>query len=125
MSEIFDTTVAGITENGELYVWGVIEGLMTKNYVQVGNGKKWKDVKVGDAIIALAEDGTLHELGMTIPTSANESTLDRDNDGVSDVDDAFEWDPAFQYDNDDDGLPNKIEDQVGQIKITLIVTEMV
>ena len=25
----------------------------------------------GDAIIALAEDGTLHELGMTIPTSAN------------------------------------------------------
>ena len=89
---------------------------MTKNYVQVGNGKKWKDVKVGDAIIALADDGTIHELGMIIPTSANESTLDRDNDGVSDVDDAFEWDPAFQYDNDDDGLPNKIEDQVGTNK---------
>jgi len=116
LSEIFDTTVAGITENGELYVWGVIEGLMTKNYVRVGNGRAWKDVKVGDAIIALADDGTIHELGMIIPTSANESTLDRDNDGVSDVDDAFEWDPAFQYDNDDDGLPNKIEDQVGTNK---------
>ena len=116
LSEIFDTTVAGITEDGELYVWGVIEGLMAKNYVQVGIGKTWKDVKVGDAIIALADDGTLHELGMTIPTSANASTLDRDNDGVPDVDDAFEWDPAFQYDNDDDGFPNKIEDQVGTNK---------
>ena len=39
LSEIFDTTVAEL-QKMENYVWGVIEGLMTKNYVQVGNGKK-------------------------------------------------------------------------------------
>ena len=113
---IFDTTAAGITEDGKLYVWGVIDGLMLPSYVDVSNGKTWKDVKVGDAIIALATDGTIHEIGMEIPSSANASTLDRDNDGVPDIDDAFEWDPAFQYDNDDDGLPNKIEDEIGTEK---------
>ncbi|MDC0001052.1 gliding motility-associated C-terminal domain-containing protein [Flavobacteriaceae bacterium] len=116
LATVFDTTAAGITEDGALYVWGVIDGLMLPNYVNVSNGKTWSDVKVGDAIIALASDGTIHEIGMEIPTSANASTLDRDNDGVPDVDDAFEWDPAFQYDNDDDGFPNKVEDQVGTNK---------
>jgi gliding motility-associated-like protein len=116
LGTVFDTTAAGITEDGALYVWGVIDGLMLPNYVNVSNGRTWKDVKVGDAIIALATDGTIHEIGMEIPTTANASTLDRDNDGVPDVDDAFEWDPAFQYDNDDDGFPNKIEDQVGTDK---------
>ena len=116
LATVFDTTAAGITEDGALYVWGVIDGLMLPNYVNVSNGKTWTDVKVGDAIIALASDGTIHEIAMEIPTSANASTLDRDNDGVPDVDDAFEWDPAFQYDNDDDGFPNKIEDEVGTDK---------
>ncbi|MDC3368682.1 gliding motility-associated C-terminal domain-containing protein [Flavobacteriaceae bacterium] len=116
LGEVYDTTAAGITEDGELYIWGVIDGLMLPNYLNVSNGMTWKDVRVGDAIIALADNGTIHEIGMNIPTSANASTNDRDNDGVADVDDAFEWDPAFQYDNDDDGFPNKIEDQVGTDK---------
>ena len=116
LGEVYDTTAAGITEDGELYIWGVIDGLMLPNYLNVSNGMTWKDVRVGDAIIALADNGTIHEIGMNIPTSANASTKDRDNDGVADVDDAFEWDPAFQYDNDDDGFPNKIEDQVGTDK---------
>lgn len=116
LGEVFDTTVAGITETGELFIWGIVDGLMLPNYIDVSNGRTWKDVKVGDAIIALADDGTIHEVGMNIPLKANASTLDRDNDGVPDIDDAFEWDPAFQYDNDDDGFPNKIEDEVGTDK---------
>ena len=116
LGEVFDTTVAGITEAGELFIWGIVDGLMLPNYIDVSNGRTWKDVKVGDAIIALADDGSIHEVGMNIPLKANASTLDRDNDGVPDIDDAFEWDPSFQYDNDDDGFPNKIEDEVGTDK---------
>ena len=82
LGEVFDTTAAGITEDGELYVWGVINGLMLPNYLNVSNGITWKDVKVGDAIIALADNGKMYEIGMDIPTSANASTKDRDNDGV-------------------------------------------
>ena len=41
-----------------------------------------------------------------------------------DVDDAFEWDPNFQYDNDDDGFPNKMEDRLELIRITQILMEM-
>ena len=98
LGEVFDTTVAGITEAGELFIWGIVDGLMLPNYIDVSNGRTWKDVKVGDAIIALADDGSIHEVGMNIPLKANASTLDRDNDGVPDIDDAFEWDPSFQYD---------------------------
>ena len=64
--------------------------------MQVGSGKTWVDISVGDAIVAIADDGTMYSIDMDIPTSANLSTLDKDNDGVPDVDDAFEWDPSFQ-----------------------------
>ncbi|MDB4062446.1 gliding motility-associated C-terminal domain-containing protein [Flavobacteriaceae bacterium] len=116
IGEVYDATAAGITEDGDLYIWGVIDGLMLPDKIQVGSGRTWKDVRVGDAIIALSTDGTIHEIGMKIPLSASLSTLDRDNDGVSDTEDAFEWDPNFQYDNDDDGFPNKMEDRVGTNK---------
>jgi len=116
LGEIYDTTVAGITTDGDLYIWGIVEGLLLPNYIQVGTDRKWRDVKVGDAIIALATDGTIHEIGMDVPQNANNSTLDKDNDGVPDVDDAFEWDPNFQYDSDDDGFPDKAEDQRGTDK---------
>jgi len=116
LGELYDTTVAGITEDGKLFIWGVVDGLVLPDIIQVGADKIWKDVKVGDAIIAIATDGTLHQVGMEIPETASLSTLDKDNDGVPDAEDAFEWDPSFQYDNDDDGYPNKIEDQVGTDK---------
>ena len=116
LGEIYDPKVAGITEDGDLYIWGVIDGLMLPDKIQVGIGRTWKDVKVGDAIIALSTDGTIHEIAMEIPLVASLSSLDRDNDGVPDADDAFEWDPNFQYDNDEDGFPNKMEDRVGTNK---------
>ncbi len=116
LGELYDTSVAGITTDGDLYIWGVVNGLVLPNYIRVGVDKKWKDVKVGDAIIALSTDGTIHEIGMDIPQNANFSTLDKDNDGVPDAEDAFEWDPNYQYDSDDDGFPDKAEDQRGTDK---------
>ena len=116
LGEIYDTTVAGITTDGDLFIWGVVDGLLLPDYIQVGTDRKWSDVKVGDAIIALATDGTIHEIGMDIPLNANNSTLDKDNDGVPDATDAFEWDPNYQYDSDDDGFPDKAEDQRGTDK---------
>jgi len=116
IGEVYDATAAGITEDGDLYIWGVIDGLMLPDKIQVGSGRTWKDVKVGDAIIALSTDGTIHEIAMEIPLTASLSNLDRDNDGVPDTEDAFEWDPNFQYDNDEDGFPNKMEDRVGTNK---------
>lgn len=116
LGELYDTTAAGITTDGKLYVWGILDGYVLPDLIQMGSDRTWKDVKVGDAIIAIATDGTLHEIGMDIPQTANLSTLDKDNDGVSDVNDAFEWDPNYQYDSDDDGLPNKVEDQIGTSK---------
>ena len=50
---------------------------MLPDKIQVGSGRTWKDVKVGDAIIALSTDGTIHEIGMEIPLSASLSTLDQ------------------------------------------------
>lgn len=116
LGEIYDTTVAGITTDGDLFIWGIVDGLLLPDYIQVGVDRKWVDVKVGDAIIALANDGTIHEIGMDIPLDANNSTLDKDNDGVPDATDAFEWDPNYQYDSDDDGFPDKAEDQRGTDK---------
>ena len=116
LGEIYDTTVAGITTDGDLFIWGVVDGLMLPDYIQVGLDRKWVDVKVGDAIIALANDGTIHEIGMEIPENANNSTLDKDNDGIPDAEDAFEWDPNYQFDSDDDGFPDKAEDQRGTDK---------
>ena len=39
LATVFDTTAAGITEDGALYVWGVIDGLMLPNYVMLVMGK--------------------------------------------------------------------------------------
>ena len=116
LGELYDTAAAGLTVSGTLFIWGIVDGLVLPNLIQVGEANAWKDVKVGDAIIALKKDGTLWEVGMDIPETASLSSLDKDNDGVSDALDAFEWDPNFQYDNDDDGLPNKREDQLGTDK---------
>jgi len=116
LNEVYDTAVAAITTSGTLYIWGIIDGYLLNEPIQVGSGKTWVDISVGDAIVAIADDGTMYSIDMDIPTSANLSTLDKDNDGVPDVDDAFEWDPSFQYDSDGDGLPNKIEDQIGTSK---------
>ena len=113
---IYDTTVAGISTSGDLFIWGTINGFIVYEPLEVGTNKNWVDVSVGDAIVAIADDGTAYSIAMDIPTSANLSTLDKDNDGVPDVDDAFEWDPFFQYDSDSDGLPNKIEDEKGTSK---------
>jgi hypothetical protein len=113
---IYDTTVAGISQEGNLYIWGTVSGVILFQPLEVGTSKTWVDVSVGDAIVAIADDGTMYSIAMEIPTSANLSSIDKDNDGVPDVDDAFEWDPFFQYDSDDDGLPNKIEDEKGTNK---------
>jgi len=115
-NNIYDTTVAGIATDGKLYIWGTINGFLIYQPLQVGTSKKWVELSVGDAIIAIADDGTMWSIAMDIPTSANLSSLDRDNDGVSDAEDAFEWDPFYQYDSDDDGLPNKVEDEIGTSK---------
>ena len=116
LGELYDTAAAGLTVSGTLFIWGIVDGLVLPHLIQVGEANAWKDVKVGDAIIALKKDGTLWEVGMDIPETASLSSLDKDNDGVPDALDAFEWDPNFQYDNDDDGLPNKREDQLGTDK---------
>ena len=113
---IYDTSVAGISQEGNLYIWGTVSGVILFEPLEVGTGKTWVDVSVGDAIVAIADDGTMYSIAMEIPTSANLSSIDKDNDGVPDVDDAFEWDPFFQYDSDDDGLPDKIEVEKGTDK---------
>ena len=113
---IYDTTVAGIDQDGKLYIWGTIDGFIIASPLNVGASKTWVDIAVGDAIIAIADDGTMYSIAMDVPTTANLSSIDKDNDGVPDVDDAFEYDPFFQYDSDDDGLPDKIEVEKGTNK---------
>ena len=109
----YDSVVAAITEDGDLFVWGQINGVVINTPLELGAGRDWSDVKVSDGILALAEDGTMHhlaiELYQKVPTSSN----DTDNDGVADNLDAYKYNPQFQYDSDEDGLPDKEEIRIG------------
>jgi len=109
----YDHIVATITEDGDLYAWGQINGVVINQPFQLGSNKKWKDVQVSDGILALAEDGTMHQLAMEIFTEVPTSSIDTDNDGVPDLQDAFKYNSRFQYDSDEDGIPNKEEILMG------------
>ena len=58
LGELYDTAAAGLTVSGTLLYGGLYDGLVLPHLIQVGAANAWKDVKVGDAIIALATDGT-------------------------------------------------------------------
>ena len=46
---------------------------------------------------------------MSIPDNPEDSSIDTDGDGVNDNIDRFKWDYNYQFDSDDDGLPDKYE----------------
>ena len=114
LENIYDATAAAITVDGDLYVWGVIEGVIIFEFRRLGADRKWIDVTVGENIIAIDENGDMFSvMDLKIPSSPQTSNLDRDNDGTPDSVDDFPWNKNFQTDNDGDGLPNKIEFDIG------------
>ncbi|NDB78488.1 hypothetical protein EB155_01365 [archaeon] len=118
-----DTFAAGISEfekdndsniiGGDLYVWGVVDGIVVKNPIQIGTDRKWKKVVVSDALLAIDEYDNLFELGTLLPEFIDDAVADSDNDGVADNEDAFPNDPNFSQDSDLDGLPDQIEEERG------------
>ena len=114
LENIYDATAAAITVDGDLYVWGIIEGVIVFTYRQLGAGRKWIDVVVGENIIAIDEYGDMYSvMDLNIPTVPETSSLDKDNDGTSDAVDDFPWNKNYQTDTDGDGLPNKMEFDIG------------
>ena len=109
----YDSVVAAISEDGDLFVWGQINGVVINTPLELGAGRNWSDVKVSDGILALAEDGTMHQLAIELYNKVPTSSNDTDNDGVADSLDAFKYNPQFQYDSDEDGLPDKEEARIG------------
>ena len=60
LGELYDTMLRQPHRSRRLLSYGgVIDGLVLPHLIQVGEANAWKDVKVGDAIIALATDGTI------------------------------------------------------------------
>jgi gliding motility-associated-like protein len=112
LDNIWDTSVAGITEDGELFIWGIVDGILLYEPLQVGTGYKWEDIAVAEGIVAITSNGELFEVGMEIPDKPEESSIDLDGDGVPDSRDKFKWDYNYQYDTDEDGLPDKYEQRV-------------
>ena len=109
----YDSVIAAISEDGDLFVWGQINGVVINTPLELGAGRNWSDVKVSDGILALAEDGTMHQLAIELYDKVPTSSNDTDNDGVADSLDAFKYNPQFQYDSDEDGLPDKEETRIG------------
>lgn len=109
LDNIWDTTVAGITEDKKLFVWGVVDGILLYEPLQIGTNLNWVDVAVAEGIVAVSEDGSLYQLAMSIPDKPEDSSTDTDGDGVNDNIDRFKWDYNYQFDSDDDGLPDKYE----------------
>ena len=114
LENIYDATAAAITVDGDLYVWGVIEGVIIFEFKRLGADRKWIEVTVGENIIAIDENGDMFSvMDLNIPSSPQTSNLDKDNDGTPDSVDDFPWNKNFQTDTDGDGLPNKIEFDLG------------
>ena len=109
----FDTTAAGIDEDGRLYVWGIVDGTVIDFPLEIGAGVRWTKVEVSDAILALNENGELYELGLDIPISVEDVLVDSDGDGVPDNRDDFPYDPNHSKDSDADGLPDGEEENMG------------
>ena len=57
LDNIWDTTVAGITEDKKLFVWGVVDGILLYEPLQIGTNLNWVDVSVAEGIVAVSEDG--------------------------------------------------------------------
>ena len=111
---IYDATVAAITDTGDLYVWGVIDGIIVFKLNKIEHNFPWKDISVSDRIIAIDHNGDLYSIrNLEIGDKPEASTVDSDFDGESDLEDAFPNNSNFQYDDDGDGLPNKIEFLIG------------
>ena len=114
LENIYDATAAAITVDGDLYVWGVVEGVIIFEFKRLGADRKWIDVTVGENIVAIDENGDMFSvMDLNIPSKPETSNLDKDNDGTSDSVDDFPWNKNFQTDTDGDGLPNKIEFDLG------------
>ncbi|MDC6478854.1 hypothetical protein PQZ08_03220, partial [Flavobacteriaceae bacterium] len=114
LDNIWDTSVAAITEDGDLYIWGIVDGVLLYEPLQVGSGYQWVDVAVAEGIVAITSNGELFQVGMDIPNKPEESSIDLDGDGVPDSRDKFKWDYNYQYDTDEDGLPDKYEQRVSK-----------
>ena len=65
---------------------------------------------MAEGIVAVSEDGSLHQLGMSI--QPEDTSIDTDGDGVNDNIDRFKWDYNYQFDSDEDGLPDKYERKI-------------
>ena len=116
LENIYDATAAAITVDGALYVWGVIEGVIVYEFKRLGADRKWIDVTVGENIIAIDENGDMFSvMDLNIPAIPATSNLDKDNDGKPDAEDDFPWNKNFQKDSDRDGLPDKIEFDLGTL----------
>ncbi len=106
----WDNPVLAIDVDGNLYAWGVIDGVIVDYPMQIGEGSKWVDVAISDNIMALRDDGTLYEIGTDIPIDTAKIQTDSDGDGVPDVDDPFPWDPNAYADSDNDGAADNWEE---------------
>ena len=111
---IYDATVAGITDSGALYVWGIYDGVIIPTPKRIGENKRWIDLTLNNKLIAIDEFGDMFSLrNLDIGDEPDESTIDSDNDGVADADDAYPNNPAFKKDQDYDGIPDLVELSIG------------
>ncbi|MDB4612063.1 gliding motility-associated C-terminal domain-containing protein [Flavobacteriaceae bacterium] len=111
---IYDATVAAITDTGDLYVWGVVDGIIVFKFNKIEHNFPWKDISVSDKIIAIDQNGDLYSIrDLEIGDKPDSSRVDTDFDGISDLEDAFPNNSNFQYDFDGDGLPDKVELLIG------------
>ena len=106
----YDAIVAAINEDGDLFAWGQINGVVINSPLSLGSGRRWKDVKISDGILALSEDGTIHQLAIELYEKVPSATIDTDNDGVPDHRDALPFDPNGSVDTDGDGIPDSQDD---------------
>ena len=106
----WDNPVVAIDEDGNMYAWGVVNGVVIDYPMPIGEGSKWIDVAVADNLMAIRDDGYLFELGTDIPVSTKKIQQDTDGDGVPDIDDPFPWDPNAYADSDNDGAADNWEE---------------
>lgn len=113
---IYDATVAAITDTGDLYVWGVIDGVIVFKLNKIEHNFPWKDISVSDKIIAIDQNGDLYSIrNLDIEDEPDASIVDTDFDGKADFEDAFPNNSKFQSDKDGDGLPDKVEFLMGTL----------